>query len=163
MDCKFAYFIFTIYFTQSTVVERQQAQSSWYQTSFVVWEVRKGEFTGKIVSLHPLFLCWALSPFRKIWESEKAFCLFRKNLIGFSCWHRLLFCVSSRSQIGSPTKCANFFLLDKACKPHANFTQTSRKFHTNITQTSHKHNKYFNFTQNSRKLQLNSFTMSFLL
>ena len=38
----FAYFIFTIYFTQSSVVERQQAQSSWYQTSFIVWEVRRG-------------------------------------------------------------------------------------------------------------------------
>jgi hypothetical protein len=48
-------------------------------------------------------------------------------------------------------------------KPHTNFTQTSHKLHTNITQTSHKHYENFNFTQNSRKLQLNRFTMSFLL
>ena len=37
-----AYFIFTIYFTQSTVVEQRRARSSWYQTSLVVWEMRRG-------------------------------------------------------------------------------------------------------------------------
>ena len=84
--CIVAYFIFTIYFTLSTVVEQQRAQSSWYQTSFVVWEVRRGVHDeivsgGGGVTLLPLFFVLGVFLFRKGWESEKAFCLFWRGVI----------------------------------------------------------------------------------
>jgi hypothetical protein len=99
-----------------------------------------------------------------VWEgillfSEKSHRLFLLAQTSFLCQQSLTNWVTHKMR-------QLFFVrqsMQTSRKLHANLTQTSHKLHTNITQTSHKHNKYFNFTQNSHKLQLNSFTMSFLL